>query len=159
MLDSFEKVINDNQERIRYIAARYSGASDFEDIYQEILTQLWRSFDSFKGNSSRATWLYKVALNTASSFVTKTIKHKELQQEIALHVQQSASMQNESCQADILESFMSMLNDVDASLLMMYLDNMSSDEMAEVSGITSNAVRSRLKRIKQSFEQKFVGES
>ena len=53
---------------------------------------------------------------------------------------------------------MNQLNDTDASILMMYLDGLSSDECAEVIGISSNAVRPRVKRIKVEFEQQYIGE-
>jgi RNA polymerase sigma-70 factor (ECF subfamily) len=64
----------------------------------------------------------------------------------------------ESCQADILNRFMDGLSDTDASLLMMYLDGLSSDESAKVLGISSNAVRSRIKRIKNEFETNYIGD-
>ena len=57
MQKEFEQVIANNQGRIRYIASRYCQQNDFDDMYQEILMQLWKSFASFKGNSSRETWL------------------------------------------------------------------------------------------------------
>jgi len=154
----FEKVISENLGRIRYIASRYSLNNEFEDVYQEILMQLWRSFESYKGNAPRETWLYKVALNTACTFASKSIKQKELQQALSCLVSSESQPGQENCQANILNKFMDSLSDIDASVLMMYLDGMSSDEIADVTGITGNAVRSRIKRIKSIFENKFIGE-
>lgn len=158
MHKKFEQVIANNLGRIRYIASRYSFNEEFDDLYQEILMQLWRSFDSFKGNSSRETWLYKVALNTACTFVSKSKKHKELQQTLSELVKLITHVEQEKCQASILNEFMNNLNDIEASILMMYLDGMSSDEIAEVVGISANAVRVRVKRIKTTFENKYIGE-
>ena len=158
MQKEFEQVIANNIGRIRYIASRYCQHNDFDDIYQEILMQLWRSFSSFKGNSSRETWLYKVALNTACTFVSKSIKHRELQQTLSELIKPMSQPGEENCQAEILNTFMNSLSDIDASILMMYLDGMTSEDMADVVGISSNAVRVRVKRIKSTFENKYIGE-
>jgi RNA polymerase sigma-70 factor (ECF subfamily) len=158
MQQEFEQVLAGNQGRIKYIASRYSQPHDFDDLYQEIVMQLWRSFASFKGHSSRETWLYQVALNTASTFVTKTIKHRELQQVLAQIVKPELAVTQENCQAEILNKFMNTLSDIDSSILMMYLDGLSSDEIASVVGISDNAVRLRIKRIKATFENEFIGE-
>ena len=158
MQKEFEQVITNNQGRIRYIASRYCQQNDFDDMYQEILMQLWKSFASFKGNSSRETWLYKVALNTASTFVSKSIKRRELQQALSEVVRPEGQPGQENCQADILNEFMNTLSDIEASILMMYLDGMTSEDIAEVVGITANAVRVRVKRIKSTFENQYIGE-
>jgi len=158
MQKEFEQVIADNQGRIRYIASRYCQQNDFDDLYQEILMQLWRSFASFKGNSSRETWLYKVALNTASTFVKKAIKYRDLQQSLSKIVKPEVQTDQENCQAEILHNFMNTLSDINASILMMYLDGLSSEAIAEVVGITANAVNIRVKRIKNTFEKKYIGE-
>ena len=157
MHKDFELMLKNNQGRIKYIASRYCQHGEFDDMYQEILLQLWRSFTSFKGNSSRETWLYKVALNTACTFVSKSIKHKKLKQEISLTKNHGSSLGQENCQADILNNFMNSLNDTDASVLMMYLDGLSSENNAEVVGISANAVRVRIKRIKDAFENQYIG--
>lgn len=155
MHKAFEQVILQNQGRIRYIASRYSHANEFEDMYQEILMQLWRSFESFKGEASRETWVYKVALNTACTFVRQSVKQKEsAEMPIGNQIQPA----QDNCQADILTSFMNQLSDIDASILMMYLDGLPSEDTADVVGISSNAVRARIKRIKQEFEHQFIGE-
>ncbi len=158
MHKEFDSVIESNQGRIRHIVSRYCTPEEFEDLYQEILLQLWRSFDSFKNNSSRETWLYKVALNTACTFVSTNIKNRELDDTLSkLNIQEEQYGQ-ESCQADILNNFMKTLGDIDANILMMYLDGISSEGMAEVVGINASAVRARIKRIKKSYENKYIGE-
>lgn len=159
MHKEFEQMITKNQGRIRYIASRYSQNNEFDDIYQEILMQLWRSFDSFKGNSQRETWLYKVALNTACTFVGKTIKHRDLKQSLSLLSTNEVQLSDEYCQADLLNKFMDSLSDTDANILMMYMDGLSSEKIAEVIGISSNAVRIRVKRIKTVFEKQHIGDA
>lgn len=158
MQEAFEVMIRHNQGRIRYIASRYSRGGEFDDMYQEILMQLWRSFSSFNGESAQETWVYKVALNTAFSFARQSIKHKQAVTAMPINLEQNIEPAQHQCQSEILDKFMDSLNDTDASILMMYLDGLCSDSIAEVIGITSNAVRSRVKRIKQLFEQNYIGE-
>ncbi len=158
MHKEFDSVIENNQGRIRHIVSRFCTPEEFEDLYQEILLQLWRSFDSFKNNSSRETWLYKVALNTACTFVSKKIKNRELDDTLTKLNIQDEQYGQEICQADILNNFMKTLGDTDANILMMYLDGLSSEGMAEVVGIKTSAVRARIKRIKQSYEKQYIGE-
>jgi len=158
MHQEFEQAIGNNQGRIRYIASRYCHEGEFDDLYQEILLQLWRSFESFQGQAARETWVYKVALNTACTFVRKSIKQREAKQSVLHRVLSESMPAQERCQADILDAFMNSLNDTDASILMMYLDGLSSEDSAEVVGISANAVRSRIKRIKIEFENQHVGD-
>lgn len=73
----FEELIKQNLGRIRYIAKRYANNPDTEDLFQEILLQLWRSYDSFNEQSKAETWLYRVALNTAITSIRKSVKHRE----------------------------------------------------------------------------------
>ncbi|ALU45241.1 RNA polymerase sigma factor [Pseudoalteromonas rubra] len=155
---AFKQMLADNDGRIRYIADRYGGASDRDDMYQEILLQLWRSYESFSGHSSIGTWVYKVALNTANTFVKTRIKHNDIKQSVSRHSKQQPHAEQAGCQADILNQFMDKLSDIDAGVLMMYLDGLKSEDIAQVLGISDNAVRSRIKRIKREFEQNFVGD-
>ena len=158
MHQEFEQMITNNQGRIQYIASRYCYHGESDDMYQEIMLQLWRSFSSFRGDSEQSTWVYKVALNTAYTFVRKTVSDKKARQSaLAMPVNDTQPAQ-ESCQADILNRFMKSLNDTDASILMMYLDGLSSQDTVEVVGISANAVRARVKRVKIEFENQFIGD-
>ncbi|WP_448566453.1 RNA polymerase sigma factor [Thalassotalea ganghwensis] len=159
MNKAFEQVVAENLGRIRHIVSRYSYGDEAEDLYQEILLQLWRSFSSFTGQSNQSTWIYKVALNTACTFVRCALKQKRGSQKSPdFSVSELFAPAQDTCQADILQKFMNELSEVDANVLMMYLDGLSSDETSDVLGISGNAVRSRLKRIKQEFEQQYIGE-
>ena len=159
MKQEFEQVILQNHRRIRLIASRYAKSNDADDVYQEILMQLWRSFDSFSGEASRDTWLYRVALNTAVSFVRSSVKHSKIKDAVsAVSLPDVKYSEQEKCQAEILESFMKSLGDIDANILMMYLDGMSTTEMAEVIGIKPNSITVRVKRINCRFEQQYVGD-
>ena len=102
MRKEFEQMIIQNQGRIRYIAARYSHNGDTEDIYQEILLQLWRSFGTFDGRSKLETWVYKVALNTACTYVRSAVKQKEIKQSPLHFSTDETQPAQENCQAEVL---------------------------------------------------------
>lgn len=159
MKQEFEQVILQNHRRIRFIANRYAKSSDADDVYQEILMQLWRSFDTYSGEASRDTWLYQVALNTAASFVRSSVKHSKIKDAVsAISLPDIKHSEQEQYQLEILETFMKSLGDIDANILMMYLDGMSTTEMAEVVGIKPNSITVRVKRIKSRFEEQYVGD-
>lgn len=159
MQPTFERTIAENAGRIRFIASRYANKDDIEDMYQEILLQLWRSFDSFKGDASVSTWIYKVAFNTAMTYVRKTVKQRELNESVAALFKTDAQPASEHCQSELLKQFVHTLGDTDATILMMYLDGLPAADMAEVIGISANGVSARVKRIKTTFEQQYIGEA
>ncbi len=113
-------------------------------MYQEILLQLWRSFNSLRGGSPCDTWVHKVALNTACTFVKKEVKRKDLSKSMLVTEHNLVQPAQEQCQADLLNNFMNQLTDTDASILMMYLDGLSSDDSADFVGISATAVFSRI---------------
>ena len=158
MKPSFEEVISRNLGRLRYISKKYANSVDAEDVFQEILQQLWRSYDSFGEASSVETWLYRVALNTAVSWVRKASKHKKGQKHIEVLFRDESQPSQENSEDQLLESFMNSLSDTDANILMMYLDGLSAPDMAAVVGTSANAISARIGRIRKAFEAKYIGD-
>ena len=77
--EKFASVIKDNEKIIFKITTLYTDNSDDQaDLYQEVVLQLWKSFDSFKGESKISTWLYRVAMNTAITQIRNKKKNKKL---------------------------------------------------------------------------------
>ncbi len=155
MPPEFEQLIKDQCGRIRAIAKRYADEGNEEDLYQEILEQLWRSFGNFRGKSKPETWIYRVGFNTAITRLRKVIKQREGEQKLKSLMQPNLSAGGR-CQAEILEDFMASLNDIDASVLMMYLDGLSGQEIAEVLGIQLNAIQVRISRLKKAFTDRYM---
>ena len=155
MESEFEEMLSRNRGRLYYIARRYARRQgDVDDVLQEIYLQLWRSFDSFKSASSRDTWLYRVALNAAVSWLRKASRNS--QTDGAGYPQELSEPEQYRCQASVLESFLNTLSDPEAHVLMMHLDNLSNAEIAEVMGVSANAISARLSRLKKQFEQTFL---
>jgi RNA polymerase sigma-70 factor, ECF subfamily len=156
MPPEFEQLIASNHPRIQRIAQRYSRNSSVDDLYQEILIQLWRSFKNFRGDSKVETWVYRVALNTAMTHSRMLFKQKSHEVAIDTIEHEEESIPADRCQADLLTHFLNSLNEIDASVLMMYLDGLSAAEIAEVLGSSVNAVNIRINRLKQKFSDTYV---
>jgi RNA polymerase sigma-70 factor (ECF subfamily) len=121
---------------------------DREDLFQEVAVQLWRSVSSFKGESKETTWIYRVALNTAMRWL-----HVEKRRDrIDIKDAQSVLRESESPADDQLAwlySEIAALDDIDRSLALMLLDDLSYKEMSTVLGITESNVGVRIHRIKK----------
>ncbi len=149
--DGFERLLSSNEPRLKRIARSYGGA-DWQDLLQEIHLQLWRSRERFRGDSRASTWLYRVALNTAFSFTRgKRITTRPLD---------SAPEQGSAGQpldpAAILGEFLGELNPARRAILLLYLEGLSHDQIAEVVATSPGAVATTLSRLKRKFEQSFV---
>ncbi len=156
MPPEFEQLIKEHDGRIRAIARRYADDSDVNDLYQEILEQLWRSFGGFRGKSRVETWIYRIGFNTAMTRLRKVVKQREGEQKLKHLKQDDSVTTGDRSQAEILEDFMGSLNDIDTSILMMYLDGLSGQEITEVLGIQLNAVQVRISRLKKAFSVRYM---
>lgn len=156
MSKQFEQLIQTKHGLIHRIARKYSNVNDEHDLYQEILMQLWRSFASFRNESKVDTWIYRIAFNTAMTYVKKTIKNRELEAELAKNTVSTPMIHNISDPAEILSSFLTSLNKIDACLLIMYLDGLSTKSMSDIIGMEANAIDVRINRIKNKFSDTYV---
>ena len=117
--------------------------SEREDLYQEIVMALWQSIDRFEGRSKETTWIYRVALNTALG-----LKRKKLPVTESLTGYETAADDPQRDEMDWVYSRLRTLNSVDRSLVLLYLDGNSYEDIAEVLGISSSNVGAKINRIK-----------
>ncbi|TQV88322.1 RNA polymerase sigma factor [Aliikangiella coralliicola] len=155
MTIDFESLITNNSSKIRNIARSYTNFHDYEDLMQEILTQLWRSHSRFRGDSKVETWLYRIAINTAVSYQRTEIKQRKVKEKSIAMKSVDAASQGLS-HDEILHAFISTLNEIDRAVLMMYLDGLTASEMESVLGIKANAIKVRISRLKVKFREQFV---
>jgi RNA polymerase sigma-70 factor (ECF subfamily) len=154
----FEEVVAANQRRILAIARSYAHADECQDLCQEILLQMWRGLDSFSGRSAPSTWVYRVALNTAITYRRKNGRRVEpsgipLSESTAEPVAPS-DPENEIL---ILEEFLHALAEIDRAVFLLYLEDLSYREIAEVTGLTESHVGVRINRLKKAFSQRYCG--
>lgn len=156
MPPEFEELIHQHHLRIRRIAQRYAPPGSVDDLYQEILIQLWRGIKNFRGESRMETWLYRIAFNTAMTQMRSRLSRSRDERAVVSEEIPDQSVPGERCHAEILTQFLNLLSEVDASIMIMYLDGLESRAMGEVLGISSNAVSIRINRIKQKFSDTFI---
>ncbi len=157
--DTLLALLKDHDGALRGIAIAYAGADgEEEDLYQEVLMQVWRSLPTFRGNSEAGTWLYRVALNTALMWRRKTTRRasRRATSEPLTHGVPAASQDSQRSQAAMLTDFLSMLGVPDRAVLLLYMEGLSYDAIADVTGLSVDAVRMRLHRMKQTFTERFV---
>lgn len=140
------------------VARAYTLTSeDCQDLAQEILLQAWRSLAKFEGKASAATWFYRVALHTAMNWHRKDRPRRSRQQPL-LEVQALATQTENSAEqlqhretVEQLYQAIHQLPQSDAALVLLYLDELSYQEMAEVLGITESNVGVKLNRAKKAL--------
>ncbi len=144
----FLQMILEHQRIIHKICNLYcDNKEDKEDLFQEILFQSWRSFESFQGRSKISTWLYQVALNTALVNLKKEkrrVKGEEI--EVGISVVEEQSVKKEEHQ--LLHRALNDLNEIEKSIMMLYLEEVSYREIAEIMGLTETNVGVKINRIK-----------
>ncbi len=152
--ESFIKTIQDNRGLIYKAATLYtSNKEDREDLVQEIIYQLWKSYDSFQQKSSRSTWMYRVAMNVAIQQLKQQKKNLSI---IPLN-QESFNLQEVKTPElderwEKLQTQIKTLNLLEKGILMLYLENKSYDEIAEIIGISATNVGTKLTRIKTKLK-------
>jgi RNA polymerase sigma-70 factor (ECF subfamily) len=160
MSAEFVSLVERNRRRLEGIARSYAPGSDWEDLYQECLVQLWKSLPDFAGRSSVDTWVYRVALNTAITWRRRATVRPPLVQDDASEALTAAPdphAPGARSELAILEEFLQSLGKIDRALLLLYLDDRSYREMAEITGLSETNVGARLSRLKKKFIDRYVG--
>jgi len=153
--EKFIAAIKENEGFIYKLASAYTNSTDDKhDLVQEIIYQLWKSFHTFSEQSKLSTWIYRVALNVAI-YQLKKYKKNVLTIPIDDHVlnyQENADNESEE-KWKVLRQQIENLNLLDKGIVMLYLDNKSYDEIAEIIGISKSNVGTKLLRIKERLRQ------
>ena len=156
MEKAFIQYINDYRGLLFKICNLYCrDAEDRKDLFQEMVLQLWKAFPSFRGESSPSTWMYRVALNTAISNYRKELRRPQMQDANSLFFEipdintLPMQIENQRMLYDAIEK----LNELEKAVILLYLDEKSYSEIAEILGITLSNVGVRINRIKNKLSQ------
>ena len=136
-----------------------SSAADRDDLIQEILIRIWVAMPSFQGKSRPSTWIYRVALNRAISWQRDESRRRGPQ--IPL-VEPVDTRESKNAQDELLKQVyaeLRQLNEIDRSLIMMFLDGCTYLEMSEVMGMTESNVGVRLNRAKKTLSKRLAEHS
>ena len=152
----FVEMVQKNVGMIYKICNLYAAAEDREDLKQEIIFQLWKSFPSFRRESSFQSWMYRVSLNTAMlGLRARKMKYLLLSdREIQIPDEEASDGELET-RIRQLYRHISKLNDLDKTIIFLYLEKCSYDEIAEITGISRGNVSVRLVRIKEKLRNHF----
>ena len=158
--------LGEHGSSVMKVARAYTLTSEeCQDLAQEILLQAWRSLPKFEGKASAATWFYRVALHTAMNWHRKDKPRRSRQQPL-LEVQTVATEGSNSAEQvqhrDTVEQLYKAINQLpktDAALVLLYLDQLSYREMAEVLGISESNVGVKLNRAKKALSELMKGQS
>ena len=130
--------------------------ADRQDLFQEIVFQVWRSVDAFRGESAVPTWMYRVALNTAIAWTRKEDRHQRGKQPLAVveGLLTMSSSDGHDPRVEWLYRQIAQLQDVDRSVALLLLDGFSYKEIAAIVGITESNVGVKINRIKSALAGK-----
>jgi len=153
------ELIEQNKRIIFKICHSYcKDPGDREDLTQEIIYQLWKSWERFDKSYKFTTWMYRVGLNTAIAFYRKE-KNKEsmipLSEQHEEVADKTDSNRKSEEQLQLLQKFIYQLKDLDKALMLLYLDSKSYSEIADILGITETNVATKISRIKEKLKQNF----
>lgn len=161
-MDDRAREFQEWEARYRGVVAKVSraytrSAEDREDLRQEILVQLWRSLPSFRGDASEATWVYRVALNTAMTWRRKGKANGpsaavEIEPECLRPRPDETASDNEII--EWLYDELARCSAVDRSLMLLYLDGVSYREMSAILGISESNVGVRLNRLRKYLAER-----
>jgi RNA polymerase sigma-70 factor (ECF subfamily) len=160
--EKFRKVIDENDNRIKSVCRYYSKNQEKQkDIYQEILVNIWKGLDSFRGDAQPGTWIYKIATNTAIGFVMK--EQKRINLEVVLEDKnlkyfsedpEVQGLPKKEILLNELENQINQLSVIDKILISLLLEDLSYREIADIVGITEPNVRVKIHRIKAALREK-----
>jgi RNA polymerase sigma-70 factor, ECF subfamily len=150
----FDEWINEHKGILFKITRAYAfNLSDQEDLFQEISLQVWQSIPDFRGESKPSTWIYRVALFTATVWARKEKKHPPTQRLADVEHILSVPDQPRDERLDWFYEKIGQLDPIDRSLCLLYLEGFSYKEIAAMLGISESHVGVKIHRIKQHLRQ------
>jgi RNA polymerase sigma-70 factor (ECF subfamily) len=148
----FATLVRDNEAALVRLARHYAAPQDWQDLLQEMHLQLWRGHASFDGRAAPSTWVYRVALNTALSHRRKPRPaHAPLD-----HAAEPADALGPGDPLGVLEEFLATLDPLQRGVLLLDLEGLTREEIADVTGLSPNAVAIRMTRLRQAFEARYL---
>ncbi|MEP7319278.1 MAG: RNA polymerase sigma factor [Panacibacter sp.] len=156
--ETFLRLLEEHKGIIIRICNGYCQArDDKEDLSQEIVYNLWKAFASYTADYKFSTWLYRVALNVAISYYRKekrSLQYTPYDENLIIF---SDEGYNAALDGNLLllQQFILELKEIDKSIMLLYLDDKSYHEIAEITGISETNVATKINRIKTNLKAKF----
>ncbi|MDO5978469.1 sigma-70 family RNA polymerase sigma factor [Flavivirga spongiicola] len=145
---------------IKICRAYTDSQEDFEDYYQEVCLQIWRSKDKFRGDSQWSTWIYRLSLNICLTLIRKKKKNRQ-------HYASDYTLQNQVGEdnnfafsdesLNLLYAAIKRLSELDRAIILLYLEEKPNKEIADIIGTTPNNIGVRVNRIKERLKKLLDG--
>jgi RNA polymerase sigma-70 factor (ECF subfamily) len=159
----FEQWIEEHKGVIlKVVRANAADHDDQDDLFQEIAFQVWLSIPSFQERAKVSTWIYKVALNTTMVWHRAQKRHRHMREPLYLVNEEPSSGEDPSTSVEKREKLdwlyeeIRKLQTVDRSLALLYLDEFSYQEIADILGISTNNVGVKLSRLRKHLDKAFA---
>ena len=150
---TFIQMVRENERVIYKVCSFYvSEQSTIEDLYQETVLNLWKSFPKFKNESSYSTWIYRIALNSCISDLRKTSRHKG---KVSLSFSEDIAFEPSTMESEIRELYQLIyqLRNLERAIILLWLEEKSYQEIADITGLSLSNVATKLKRIKEKLKK------
>jgi len=151
----FEEILERNKHKIYRICSVYTVPPlETQDLFQEVVYQIWNSLNSFKGNSSIDTWVYKISINVclrSKMKLNKNYSKTDRLESIRFTPVEKEIYTTEQERLKYLKECISTLNETDKALVVLYLDDLSYKEIAAIIGLSENHIAVKMKRIRKKL--------
>lgn len=151
---AFVKIVQEHERIIYKVCSFYvSDAFPLADLYQEVVCNLWRGFPKFRNESSPGTWIYRIALNTCISGIRK--EKKRPKSDYPIENLSDWFIEQDSLNENIREMYrlVNRLKTLEKVVVLLYLEEKSYQEIADITGLTLSNVATKLKRAKEKLRQ------
>jgi RNA polymerase sigma-70 factor (ECF subfamily) len=153
MENEFAQTVREHKGTIYTICYMFSkDPEEVADLFQEILINLWKGFPKFRGDSNVRTWIYRVSLNTCISYERKESRNKDTLP-LKMDINLFDDSDEDSKQVQMLRTRISRLGPFDRAIVLLWLENLSYDEIGAIVGISAKNVSVRLVRIKEQLKK------
>ncbi|MEP6795327.1 MAG: sigma-70 family RNA polymerase sigma factor [Saprospiraceae bacterium] len=152
----FVKLISEFESLIHKVCRIYAyTVADRQDLFQDVIVQLWKAFPKFKGEAKISTWIYRVAINTA---ITQLRKKKDFittydPSDLQAHTDENHFLETEDEQISQLYVAIEKLNQIEKAIVMLYMEERSYEEMEDILGMSQGNLRVKMNRIKNKLRE------
>lgn len=165
--EQFKSIVDQNKHRIERICSYYAHTTEeAKDMHQEILINVWKSLDKFRGDAAISTWIYRIAVNTSLSYSGKTFKKMKLNVDMetenlssVIDEEQLKQKLQEEENLNRLQTELNQLSVIDKMLISLLLEGLSMREISDVIGLTEPNTRVKIHRIKDDLRKKLKPKS
>lgn len=150
----FVRLFEERRAGVRRLCYSYlNSASEVDDLFQEIMTNVWKSLPNFRGDAKLSTWVYRIAVNTALIHRRRQKPSEKLLDLPDHRVSTQRDLERQE-RLDALHQAIAQLGDQDRLIVSLLLEGLDYKEIADVTGITANYVGVKISRIKQALVQR-----